>query len=280
MFFNFFSNFLYLDTPRNWQFGFQDSATPIAEGLNELNNYINIIIMFVCIFVFWMLFIILDRFIVTAYAEEATQILRWSYIKKPFNISKQYANHIRAGNLSHGVALEIIWTLIPTFILITISIPAFALLYAMDEVIDPQITIKIVGHQWYWSYEYSIGNSDTNETSLDDDIMFDSYMLAGEEAQLRLLDVDNYLVLPINTHIRLIVTASDVLHAWAVPSLGIKIDAVPGRLNQCSLYIKRPGSFAGQCSELCGVNHGFMPIVVRAVSMEEFLVWSTTQKNQ
>jgi cytochrome c oxidase subunit 2 len=274
-----FFNFLYLDSPRNWQFGFQDSETPIAEGLNELHNYINIIIMFVCIFVFWMLFIILDRFIVTNFAEESKHVLRWSYQKKPFQVSKAFYNYLRARTLSHGVALEIIWTLIPTFILITISIPAFALLYAMDEVIDPQITIKIVGHQWYWSYEYSVGNSDTPELALDDDIIFDSYMLVGDEAKLRLLDVDNYVILPVNTHIRLLVTASDVLHAWAVPSLGVKIDAVPGRLNQCSLYIKRPGQFTGQCSELCGVNHGFMPIVVKAVSMEEFLIWVTAQKN-
>lgn len=276
----FFNLFLYLDYPRNWQFGFQDSATPIAEGLNELHNYINIIIMFVCIFVFWMLFIILDQFIIQNYAEESTSILRWSTVGNPFWISREYYDHLRTNHLSHGVALEIIWTLIPTFILMTISVPAFALLYAMDEVIDPQITIKIVGHQWYWSYEYSVGFSANDELSLDDDILFDSYMLAGEEAEVRLLDLDNYLVLPINTHIRLIVTASDVLHAWAVPSLGIKIDAVPGRLNQCSLYIKRPGQFTGQCSELCGVNHGFMPIVVKAVSMEEFLIWGSIQKNQ
>lgn len=274
----FFNLFLYLDTPRNWQFGFQDSATPVAEGLNELHNYINIIILFVCIFVFWMIFIIIDTFLAANYFEEARPVLRWSDKGKSFDASEQYLNHIRTSNLSHGAILEIIWTIIPTFILVTICIPAFALLYAMDEVIDPQITIKAVGHQWYWSYEYSVGASENSET-LEDDIMFDSYMLIGDEAKLRLLDLDNDLVLPINTHIRVIITASDVLHAWAVPSLGVKVDAVPGRLNQCSLYIKRPGRFIGQCSELCGVNHGFMPIVVKAVSMAEFSAWVASHRN-
>lgn len=140
----------------------------------------------------------------------------------------------------------------------------------MDEIIDPTITLKAIGHQWYWSYEYS--DYKINFETL----AFDSYMLPEDEltwAQLRLLEVDNPIVLPVNTHVRLIVTATDVLHCWAVPSLGVKIDAVPGRLNQASIYLKRLGTFYGQCSEICGVNHGFMPIVVKSVKLDNYISW-------
>jgi cytochrome c oxidase subunit 2 len=164
--------------------------------------------------------------------------------------------------------LEIVWTITPSIILLLIAVPSFALLYSMDEVIDPTITFKAIGHQWYWSYEYSdyISSKGVN-------IIFDSYMVPTEElklGQFRLLEVDNQAVLPIYTHVRLLVTATDVLHSWAVPSLGVKIDCVPGRLNQVSLFIKKEGLYFGQCSELCGVNHGFMPISIRAVEPSEF----------
>jgi len=141
----------------------------------------------------------------------------------------------------------------------------------MDEIIAPAITIKTVGHQWYWSYEYSDYTNDEDDT-----IMFESYMIPEEDltlGQLRLLEVDNPMVIPVNTHVRLIITAADVLHSWAVPSLGIKCDAVPGRLNQSSIFVKREGIFYGQCSEICGVNHGFMPIVVEAVSLPNYISW-------
>ena len=141
----------------------------------------------------------------------------------------------------------------------------------MDEIVSPTITIKALGHQWYWSYEYSDYVNDNFEP-----INFDSYMIPEEDlekGQLRLLEVDNHMVIPINTHIRIIVSAADVLHSWAIPSLGIKCDAIPGRLNQASLFVKREGLYYGQCSEICGVNHGFMPIVVEAVNLKYYVNW-------
>lgn len=171
----------------------------------------------------------------------------------------------------HGTVIEILWTIFPSIILMFIAIPSFALLYSMDEVVDPAITIKAIGHQWYWSYEYSDYNS-SDEQSL----AFDSYMVPEDElelGQLRLLEVDNRVVVPANTHLRMIITSADVLHSWAVPSLGVKCDAVPGRLNQASILIKREGVYYGQCSELCGTNHAFMPIVVEAVSLNDYVSW-------
>ena len=150
--------------------------------------------------------------------------------------------------------------------------PSFALLYSLDELLDPQITLKIVGHQWYWSYEYS----DYLTSHSDEGFGFDSYLIGTDDLTIgafRLLEVDNRVILPINTHIRLLVSAADVLHSWAVPSFGVKVDACPGRLSQASLFLKREGVFYGQCSEICGINHGFMPIVVKSVSISEYLIW-------
>lgn len=152
-----------------------------------------------------------------------------------------------------------------------IAHPSFALLYVLDEVISPSITIKAVGHQWYWSYEYT-----DYESSSGDPIEFDSYMVPEtdlEKGQLRLLDVDNSMKIPVDTHIRIVVQSTDVLHDFAVPSLGVKIDAVPGRLNQVSVIPEREGIFYGQCSEICGTLHGFMPIKVESLNLYDFLVW-------
>jgi len=176
--------------------------------------------------------------------------------------------HPTSDKFTHSTILEIIWTIIPALILMIIAIPSFALLYSLDEIINPSMTLKIIGHQWYWSYEYS--DSITTDKSFN----FDSYMKSEEDLTLgnfRLLEVDNRIVLPTQIHIRLLVTAADVLHSWAVPSLGIKIDACPGRLNQVFLFLKREGVFYGQCSEICGINHGFMPIVVQGVKIDSFL---------
>jgi cytochrome c oxidase subunit 2 len=180
-----------------------------------------------------------------------------------------------ASKMVHGTTIELIWTIVPSLILVTIAIPSFALLYSMDEVIDPAITLKVIAHQWYWSYEYSDYN-----TSDEDSIAFDSYMIQEDDlelGQLRLLEVDNRVILPVNTHIRVLITSTDVIHNWAIPSLGIKCDAYPGRLNQVNTFIKREGIFHGQCSELCGVNHGFMPIVVEAVSLKDYVSWVSAQ---
>lgn len=199
----------------------------------------------------------------------------------------QHVNYLKTRDIIHGTEIEIIWTIIPSVILLFIALPSFSLLYAMDEIIDPRLTVKAIGYQWFWSYEY--GNSfdevkfnyltdslGYNVRSYRDELVYDSVMLSEDDlvpGYHRLLDVDHQLILPTNVHVRVIVTASDVLHSFAVPSLGIKIDAVPGRLSQVPLFIKREGVFYGQCSELCGVNHGFMPIAVKAVSYDSFMKW-------
>jgi cytochrome c oxidase subunit 2 len=162
--------------------------------------------------------------------------------------------------------LELFWTIVPTFILLFIGLPSIRLLYLLDEVYNPCITLKTVGHQWYWSYEYSDFL----------DVEFDAYMIPSNEMSneiFRLLDVDNRTVIPINSQIRTLITAADVLHSWTVPSIGVKADAVPGRLNQVRFYSNRPGLFFGQCSEICGANHSFMPIVVESVPSKNFISW-------
>nr|AXI98807.1 cytochrome c oxidase subunit 2 [Pseudoniphargus sp. 6-Morocco B] len=156
---------------------------------------------------------------------------------------------------------EIVWTMLPVFILLSIALPSLQALYLLDDPFSPNISIKAIGHQWYWSYEYSDFQN----------IEFDSYMVPNSSN--RLLDTDNSLVLPTHTQIRMITTASDVIHSWAVPSLGVKADAIPGRLNQLMFIINRPGLFFGQCSEICGANHSFMPIKIEAVPMSSFLNW-------
>lgn len=156
-------------------------------------------------------------------------------------------------DLLHGSVLEIIWTLIPGIILIMIALPSFRLLYLMDDVLEPSLTIKVIGNQWYWSYVVG-------------DNQFDSYLLQDlTPGSLRLLDTDEHLILPSNILIRFLITSTDVLHSWAIPALGIKMDACPGRLNQTAVEIYRPGLYWGSCMELCGVQHGFMPISLKVI---------------
>uniref|UniRef100_P29881 Cytochrome c oxidase subunit 2 n=1 Tax=Zootermopsis angusticollis TaxID=7503 RepID=COX2_ZOOAN len=165
-----------------------------------------------------------------------------------------------------GQTIELIWTIAPAVILVFITTPSLRLLYLMDEIHNPTMTIKTIGHQWYWSYEYSDFIK----------VEFDSYMTPYEEdnkKMFRLLETDNHVTLPMNSFIRIIVTAADVLHSWTIPSLGIKADATPGRLNQSSFMINRPGLLYGQCSEICGANHSFMPIVIESVSTKKFIEW-------
>nr|URX53295.1 cytochrome c oxidase subunit II [Neotermes sp. 1 AB-2022a] len=165
-----------------------------------------------------------------------------------------------------GQMIEVAWTILPAVILVFIAVPSLRLLYLMDEIQSPSMTLKTIGHQWYWSYEYS----DFIKTE------FDAYMTpqdSEEKSMFRLLDTDNHTTLPMNSFIRIIVTAADVLHSWTVPSLGVKTDATPGRLNQCSILINRPGLFYGQCSEICGANHSFMPIVIESVPTNIFINW-------
>nr|YP_004841865.1 cytochrome c oxidase subunit II [Cnaphalocrocis medinalis]AEN84288.1 cytochrome c oxidase subunit II [Cnaphalocrocis medinalis] len=168
--------------------------------------------------------------------------------------------------LLEGQMIELIWTIYPAITLIFIALPSLRLLYLLDELNNPLITIKSIGHQWYWSYEYSDFNN----------IEFDSYMIPMNEMNnnnFRLLDVDNRIILPMNNQIRIMVTATDVIHSWTVPSLGVKVDANPGRLNQTNFFMNRPGIFFGQCSEICGANHSFMPIVIESTSIKNFINW-------
>lgn len=374
---------IYTDSPNSWQLSFQNPATPVMEGIISLHNYVLMYLILVFIVVIWFL-------------------VRSLYL---FHESKN-ASPL---DFNHDPLIETVWTVAPAFILVAIAMPSFSLLYSMDEVMDPSLTVKIVGHQWYWSYELDVYREDNlfeyfkvnfprpkrymetpafvnlkkkiqstsagkfaathyfkflrwqgasikpkpdlfdlnvsirkskieainrmiynlkisaalkgmkllkpfvkintlreyakstgicffwllefityNETIkhsvsvINPAIKFDSYMINENDLPLgglRLLEVDNRLVLPIKTHIRLLITSADVIHSWAVPSLGIKVDAIPGRLNQTGLYIKRPGVFYGQCSELCGVNHGFMPIVVEGVENDVFIRWARAQSN-
>jgi cytochrome c oxidase subunit 2 len=259
---------------------FKDSATAVMEGIVDFHNDIQVYLMLIVIFVAWMLFSIIYEFGMNIYIKESNYNKNNIFIEnlldsitnknedQKLQLIKTRKHSLVTKSITHGVFLEIIWTILPVFVLIAIAVPSFALLYSIDEIVEPTLTIKVIGHQWYWSYEY------TDYTN--NKVGFDSYMLSENDLQLgdlRLLQVDRKVWLPINTHIRVLITANDVLHAWAIPSFGVKMDAVPGRLNQVALYIKREGIFYGQCSELCGVNHGFMPIVIKAVPLNLFNTW-------
>jgi cytochrome c oxidase subunit 2 len=239
--------------------GFQDPATPIMEGIIDLHNYIFFYLTLIFSFVLWVfLSILIDFYLPVRKPKRAEDFLTL----RPSLFA------IR--NLTHSSNLEIVWTLTPSFILMLIAIPSFALLYAMDEVLNPMITFKAIGHQWYWSYEFSDYIESLGDINFDSNMLYQDELSKGE---FRLLSVDNPVILPINTHVRVIITSMDVLHSWAVPSLGVKVDGCPGRLNQAFIFLKREGVFYGQCSELCGVNHAYMPIVVKGVSLENYLSW-------
>jgi len=251
------------DVAEPWQLGFQDPATPTMEGIIEFHNNLMFFITLIAIFTTW----VLVRCI-SFYSWDQSEFN--DELQKNDGASKPVDREVAM--FTHSTPLEIIWTIVPAIILLFIAIPSFALLYSMDEMIDPALTLKVVGHQWYWIYEFS----DYATLEGGESLNFDSYMLSLDDltlGNLRLLEVDNRVILPVNTHIRVIVTAADVLHSWAIPSFGLKVDACPGRLNQTSLFIKREGTFYGQCSEICGVNHGFMPIVVKTVDLESYVSW-------
>nr|QPN49075.1 cytochrome c oxidase subunit II [Lycorma delicatula]QPN49088.1 cytochrome c oxidase subunit II [Lycorma delicatula]QPN49101.1 cytochrome c oxidase subunit II [Lycorma delicatula]QPN49114.1 cytochrome c oxidase subunit II [Lycorma delicatula]QPN49127.1 cytochrome c oxidase subunit II [Lycorma delicatula] len=176
-------------------------------------------------------------------------------------------NKLSNNMLTENQLMETIWTTMPAIILIFIAIPSIKTLYLMEEVIKPSITIKTIGHQWYWSYEYSDSKK----------MEFESYMKPQTELpSFRLIEVDNRMVIPFSTQIRMIVSSSDVIHSWTIPSMGVKMDAIPGRLNQISLMTKNPGVFFGQCSEICGMNHSFMPITMESINMKSFIKWMKT----
>jgi cytochrome c oxidase subunit 2 len=217
------------------QIGFQNSASPLIEQLIFFHDHALLILILITTLV--------GYFIISL-------------------VTNKFVNRY----LLDGQIIEIIWTVLPAVILIILALPSLRLLYLIDETTEPRLTLKTVGHQWYWSYEYSDFN----------DIEFDSYMTPTNNLQpqeFRLLEVDNRVILPYLTQIRLLVTAADVIHSWTIPSLGIKADAVPGRLNQLNVFFNRPGVFYGQCSEICGANHSFIPISVEAITPTDFLTW-------
>ena len=286
---NYFSQISQMDVASPWQFSFSDPATPIMEGIMNFHNDLMFFIVAISIFVVWMLV----RCIMIFSAADGDEVLGWNNqvgylgsLTKNSNVrilnasinneSKELLNttQVYSGGINHHTPIEIAWTVIPALILMLIAVPSFALLYSIEEFVEPSLTVKCTGHQWYWCYEYS-NCKDVDIAEHIDGFKFESYMVPTSDLEfgnLRLLEVDNRLLLPIKAHIQVTVTAADVLHCWAVPSLGIKIDACPGRLNQTSIFIKRVGVFYGQCSEICGVNHGFMPIVVGGVEMKEFIM--------
>nr|YP_009968779.1 cytochrome c oxidase subunit II [Argyra pingwuensis]QNC71304.1 cytochrome c oxidase subunit 2 [Argyra pingwuensis] len=215
--------------------GLQDSASPLMEQLIFFHDHAMLILIMITVLVGYLMFMLF------------------------FN---SFTNRF----LLHGQTIEIIWTILPAIVLLFIAFPSLRLLYLLDEINEPIITLKTIGHQWYWSYEYSDFIN----------IEFDSYMIPTNELTnegFRLLDVDNRIVLPMNSQIRILVTAADVIHSWTIPALGVKIDGTPGRLNQTNFFINRPGLFFGQCSEICGANHSFMPIVIESVPINFFIKW-------
>ena len=239
-----------LDAPSAWGIYFQDSATPQMEGLVELHDNIMYYLVIILFAVGWILLSIVRNYIST---------------KSP--ISHKYLNH--------GTLIELIWTITPAVILILIAFPSFKLLYLMDEVSDPSMSVLAEGHQWYWSYQYPDFLDSTDEL-----IEFDSYIVPESDLDfgtLRMLEVDNRVIIPELTHTRFIVTSGDVIHSFACPALGIKCDAYPGRLNQVSVFINREGVFYGQCSEICGILHSSMPIVIECLGLEKFLHWLRAQ---
>jgi len=288
----------FADLPSIKQIFFQNPATPIMEGIIGLHNTILFFGIIILIFILFMLISIYREFILKSfgyYDLNLRKFLRRSYFRKKFiwdtrktkDLENQfnifYILHLKIWKKwTHQSQLEIIWTLIPAFILLIIAIPSFVLLYSLDAgASDPfSITIKVTGHQWYWTYEFPTENIKNLNFGpyfdLANDIYsFDSYMVTNAEfirnpVFPRLLEAKPALWIPVTRYVRFIVTSMDVIHSWAIPSLGVKIDAVPGRLNQIFVFCKRAGIFYGQCSEICGVNHGFMPIKVIATNLAQY----------
>ncbi|MFD0988369.1 cytochrome c oxidase subunit II [Methyloligella solikamskensis] len=236
--------FAQMGQPAPWQIGMQDAGSPIMAQIHDFHNFVTAIIIVITLFVL--------------------ALLAWVMIRYNENRSPV------PSRTTHHTMLEVVWTIVPILILVAIAIPSFRLLFAQYDFPKADITINATGHQWYWSYEYP-----------DEDIQFDSLMLSDnqlEEGQPRLLSVDNEVVVPVGKNVLVQVKSTDVIHDWAVPSFGVKIDAVPGRLQTTWFRAEQEGMFYGQCSELCGRNHAFMPIAVRVVSEEEYAKWLSETK--
>jgi len=236
-----------LGLAKPWQMNFQEPVTPVMERLITMHDYLLYLITGISVFVLLVMIYICLRF-------------------------RRKANPVPS-TTTHNTTLEIIWTTIPILILIAIAIPSLRLHYFMQHPVNPEMTLKVVGHQWYWHYEYPDQGG----------FSYDSYLKKGndlKEGDLRLLTVDNSLVVPVDTTIRVLVTGADVIHAFSVPAFGIKRDGIPGRLNETWFKAEKIGTYYGQCSELCGVGHGFMPIVVDVVSKEDFAAWSGKKREE
>jgi cytochrome c oxidase subunit II len=231
--------------PKNWQLGFQDSASQgMTEIVNFHNNILLPVIIAISVFVLFLMIYVCIRF--------------------------RASRNPNPSRTTHNVAVEVLWTLIPCLILIVMAVPSFKILYKQDTIPKADLTVKAIGYQWYWGYEYP-----------DENIIFESYMIKDEELkenQPRLLTVDNEVVVPVNKVVKVLITANDVLHAWALPSFGVKRDAVPGRINETWFKAEKVGTYYGQCSELCGIQHAFMPITVRVVTDEEYAIWLADAK--
>jgi cytochrome c oxidase subunit 2 len=235
-----FSNTCLASRPVPWQLDFQEAASPLMQELHSFHNFLLVLTTAIVLFV---LFLII-------------------YVAIRFNAK---ANPIPA-KFTHNIAIEIIWTVIPIILLVVIAIPSFRLLKMAEQIPPADMTVKVVGSQWYWTYEYPDHEN----------ITFDSYMIQDADlqpGQIRLLEVDNRIIVPQGSTIKFLITAADVIHSFAIPSLGLKTDAVPGRTNEAWTKIDKLGVYYGQCSEICGVNHGFMPIALEVVTKEEFKKW-------
>ena len=232
------------DKPYDWQLGFQEAASPVMEELQKFHDILLIMVYGVSIFVVVLLIYV---------------CLRFRESKNP-----------TPSKTSHNTLLEVVWTAVPVLILVILAVPSLRTLYMAEEKVEADITLKVVGYKWNWEYIYP-----------EEDISFISNIIKDEdlkEGDIRLLEVDERVVLPVDTNVRVQVTAADVIHSWAVPALGVKKDAIPGRLNETWLRINKPGVYYGQCSELCGEGHGFMPIAIEAVSKQEYAQWVESQK--
>ena len=235
------------DQPKKWQMGFQEPASQSMRDIVWFHDYMLVpIIVAISAFVLFLMLYAMVRFRAS---------------RNP-NPSKR----------THNVAVEVLWTLIPCLILIVIAVPSFKILYKQDAIPKADLTIKAIGYQWYWGYEYP-----------DENIIFESYMVEDKDLrpdQPRLLAVDNEVVVPVNKVVKVLITANDVLHAWALPSFGVKRDAVPGRINETWFKAEKVGTYYGQCSELCGIKHAFMPITVKVVTDEEYEDWLSEAKEK
>ena len=221
-----------------FQLGLQDATSPIIEELINFHDHTLIIVFLISTLVLYIISLMLTTKLTHTSTIDAQEV-------------------------------ETVWTILPAVILILIALPSLRILYMIDEINNPVLTVKTIGHQWYWSYEYTDY----------EDLCFDSYIISTTDLKpgdLRLLEVDNRVVLPIELPIRMLISSEDVLHSWAVPSLGLKTDAIPGRLNQATVTSNRPGLFYGQCSEICGSNHSFIPIVLEIVPLKHFENWSAS----